>query len=106
MVHNVVATTFVKLECVCYQCGSSLECDVCDLLEENPWKLPSEELRGLRDELAGEQRLGGVRETGAAVCPHCDLLVGCRACRLAAPLELEQVDLLARRRKSGRRSAA
>lgn len=106
MVHNVVATTFTKLECVCYQCSGALECDICDLLEENPWKLPAQELRALRDELAVEQLLGSAHETGAAVCPHCDLLVGCRACRLPAPLQLERVDQLARRRQSGRRSAA
>lgn len=106
MVHNVVATTFYKLECVCYQCSCELECPVCELLEENPWKLPPEELRRLRDDLAREQLRGPAHETGAAICPHCDLLVGCGPCRLAAPLTPERVQELARQRQRNRRSAA
>ncbi|GMU53084.1 MAG: hypothetical protein AMXMBFR33_22300 [Candidatus Xenobia bacterium] len=105
MVHNVVATTFYKLECNCYQCSRPLECSVCDLLEENPWKLVPEELRRLRDELVCEQLAGSAGETGAAVCPNCDLLVGCHHCRLEAPVHLEQVDERARRRRPGRSAA-
>lgn len=104
MVHNVVATTFYTLECACYQCSRQLQCPVCPMLEQNPWRLSGEELRSLRDALAAEQHRGPADETGAAVCPHCDLLVACAPCRLAAPLDLERVHALARRR--ARRKAA
>ncbi|MCE7872618.1 hypothetical protein DYH09_19855 [bacterium CPR1] len=103
MVHNVIATTFYKLERTCYLCSRPLECSVCDLLEENPWKLAPEELRRLRDELVCEQLTG--LATGAAVCPNCELLVGCHHCRLEAPVDLEQVDERARRRRPGRTAA-
>ncbi len=106
MVHNVIATTFHQLERVCYQCSCELECSLCELLESNPWKLSLEQLRGLRDDLAREQMLGASHETGAAVCPHCDLLVECGPCRLTAPLDSEVVEELARLRLSARRSAA
>lgn len=86
----------------CYQCGSALECHVCQLMQENGWKLSRLQLGKLRQEIGQLQP----EETGAGVCPQCGVLLGCNPCRLPDPVPAERIHEMALGRTRKSRSAA